>query len=82
MSKQKINSIVVLDKEAQDLLNENERLKGYVHALRRELTAVSSNIDISTINQSKRSQERWGYLRTVAFETLAACPEPKRRGGE
>jgi hypothetical protein len=72
-----IEAVANLAKEAQQLRNEVARLRGHVHALRRSLRDVSANIDVSTINRSKRSLDRWAVLRIEACATLAACPEPK-----
>lgn len=63
--------------ERHDLREENKALKGQVHALRRALRDLRNNVDVSTINTSKRSTARWEMLIQVADETLAACPEPK-----
>jgi regulator of replication initiation timing len=70
LTKQDIIAITDLAKEAQNLRNENEKLRLAVRNLRLQLMLTASNIDASTINQSKRSQARWGTLRLDSMELL------------
>jgi regulator of replication initiation timing len=70
LTKQELEGVMNLAREAQELRNENARLKLAVKNLHTVLRDVSMNIDVSTINNSKRNTQRWGDLRVRAAEVL------------
>ena len=70
LTKQELEGVMNLAREAQELRNENARLKLAVKNLHAVLRDVSMNIDVSTINNSKRNTQRWGDLRVRAAEVL------------
>jgi hypothetical protein len=75
LTKQDIEAVCNLAKEAQTLRNENAKLKLAVRNLHEMLRDVSGNIDVSTINNSKRNTARWGQLRVDAAELLTTTQE-------
>jgi hypothetical protein len=75
LSKTELEGVMNLAKEAQELRNENAKLKLAVKNLHMMLREVSGNIDVSTINNSKRNTARWGELRVNAAELLDITQE-------